>query len=86
MLINLFMPFQCAVMFHDADGLLVNIITLALRRTAGNHIAAEIIPTKDWMLITDFSSPQTLVAVSLWHPGRTRGATSRRSRLASDLD
>lgn len=33
-------------MFHDADGLLVNIITLALRRTAGNHIAAEIIPTK----------------------------------------
>lgn len=46
MLINLFMPLHCAVICHDADGLLVNIITLALMRTAGNHIAVEIIPTK----------------------------------------
>lgn len=46
MLINLFLPLHCSVICHDADGLLVNIITLALRRTAGNHIAVEIIHTK----------------------------------------
>lgn len=48
LLINLFMPQERAVICHDADGLLINIITLVLTRTARNHTAFQMMPTKIW--------------------------------------